>query len=321
MFHINFGICIRSALLFVLFFMVPTLSSAQTQNYCLVFDGSEIVCVNSLAECVSYSKTLTQYGAVDCISGTTQNTIYPSPTNLYPKNPQTDATLILPTQQSTAKGTLEGTLSMDMDPEYPEPNESTSIKLSSTLVDLNRSEIFWYANNNIIASGTGKKEIEVEAGKLGSTTILSVIVKTNDGLRLNKEITIRPSELTLIWEAESYTPPFYKGKALLSPESSVRIVALPVFVANGANIPKETLVYIWRLNGKIVLSGVGETTLEVKGPKPYGNLDISLETSSPSGSIIKTTNIGIGVSSPEIIFYEDRPLEGINYNKALTNEF
>ena len=52
------------------------------------------------------------------------------------------------------------------------------------------------------------------AGSLGKTQKVTVNGVENDGTSITQSISVMPASIDLIWQAHSYTPPFYKGKAL-----------------------------------------------------------------------------------------------------------
>ncbi len=53
--------------------------------------------------------------------------------------------------------------------------------------------------------------------------------------------------MVLLWQADdSYVPPFYKGKAMPSAESSIKVVALPE-IRNGSTIVSvQNMTYSWQ---------------------------------------------------------------------------
>ena len=124
-----------------------------------------------------------------------------------------------------------------------------------------------------------------------------------------------PTNTTLVWEAESYTPPFYKGKALYPTGGTVHVVAFP---PEGVGNP-ETLTYTWKFDGEVQgdLSGVGRQTFVWSGGLFSGSPLIVVEVSSAAG----THGVGatrIPETNPGILLYQDAPLVGILFNTAFT---
>ena len=71
-------------------------------------------------------------------------------------------------------------------------------------------------------------------------------------------MTIRPAEMALLWEAtDSYVPPFYKGKALPTADTFIKVVAMPeIKTANGI-VKHSNLVYSWEKDFTNVQSSSG----------------------------------------------------------------
>jgi len=315
MFYSNWGKVMPKALLFTLFFAAPFFLSAQTESYCLTVDGVSAGCGITQSECSAIVSAV--------LSDTTSNTSASCTIDINP--PQAIQDQFLPPQPpsifSAQQDSLADTVDISIINEYPNPGETVSVNISSNVASLDRSEISWYVNGSLTAKGLGETKFEFIAGRVGSEIELDIVIKTSDGFRIDRQVITRPAELTLVWEALSYTPPFYRGKALLSPESTIKVVAFPFFRSTSGELAAETLIYTWRVNKKIVLSGIGKNVLETKGPKPYGALEVSVEVSSQGGSITKTANLNLNVSSPEVVFYEEHPLEGVRYNTALFGAF
>jgi len=64
-------------------------------------------------------------------------------------------------------------------------------------------------------------------GSLGEKKTVTIKVVSRRGGYLEEKITFQPALVDLMWEANTYTPPFYKGKALTSSKSSITVTAIP----------------------------------------------------------------------------------------------
>lgn len=220
--------------------------------------------------------------------------------------------------------TSENDIYIKMVPENPGANQTVSINIESYLTDLNRAEIIWYKNDVIKQRGNGQKTFSFETRGLGSSDTITIQVKSIDIGTITKNITITPAEVGLIWEADSYTPPFYKGKALNSRQSKIKVVAVPNFVSsNGNSFDSKNLIYQWKKDWKILgkYSGYGKNTLVLDGNQILTDTIISVEVETTDGSIKSQKRITISNYDPEIIFYKEDPLLGVMYEKAITNRF
>jgi hypothetical protein len=162
-------------------------------------------------------------------------------------------------------------------------------------------------------------------GGVGSQSILEVVGKMSNGKTFSKKVTISPAKIDLLYEAESYVPPFYKGKAKLPFQGTLRIVALTSFFdSSGKKIPDNRLVFKWK-DGNQTLnnqSGYGKNVLLYKSddslPKP---IEITAEVSYPEGGLFASKKISVEPASPETVLYEESPEYGILSNKALFDTF
>lgn len=209
-------------------------------------------------------------------------------------------------------------------PEFPRANQIVSVSLESYLIDLSQADILWYKNNKLQERGVGETNYSFETGDLGDSDIITAQIVSLGLGTITKTITINPSEVDLIWESDSLAPPFYKGKALNSYQSVVRLVAIPNFVSSGGSVldPKN-LVYEWKQDWKVLGkdSGYGKNVLTLNNTELPKDRTIIVEVRTTDYKIKGRATIDLKNESPEIVFYEKDPVLGIVYDKALTNSF
>ena len=212
-------------------------------------------------------------------------------------------------------------ISFQVSPENPRPNQIVTINIDSFSIDLNRADsITWLVNNEVVSRGAGVKQIQFEVGKLGSRSIIDVVVRGTDIGTVTESITIAPTEVDLIWEADTYTPPFYKGKALPSSDAEITITAIPQFVtSNGNNLKSSDLVFTWKENGKVLGrdSGRGRDTIEITGPRIFNSTLIQVKVSSLGGTLHGKGFAQIFTVQPKIVFYKNDTILGMRYENAI----
>ena len=227
--------------------------------------------------------------------------------------------------QQTLDESVKNSISLEINPEYPEAFEDTTVKITSTLVDLMRANVSWYLNGKLKDGGLGKNLFMFRTGKIGEINTISAVITTVDGLEIKRQISINPTNFDIIWEADTYVPPFYKGKALAIARSAVKIVALPDFYSGGKQINPKDLVYVWRDNNKDApftdSSGYGKNVLSLSMSQILRDTNISVETSSRAKSIRSQQNIILAPQNTRLLFYESNPVEGIIYEKAISGTF
>ncbi|KKW19526.1 MAG: hypothetical protein UY63_C0011G0008 [Parcubacteria group bacterium GW2011_GWA2_51_10] len=213
-------------------------------------------------------------------------------------------------------------ITVTMRPEHPGPLARIELTAHSSSIDLSRSELRWHANGKLLVSGAGATTAEVVAGPLGSVT--SVSVSAQDGAaRAEGSAVLRPVELDLLWESDSYTPPFYRGRALPSAGSNIRLQAVARLKrAGGTLIPERDIVYTWRRNGSVVASasGKGKSSATLPAPSLFGADTISVSAASTDGVLEGSSSIRIPSLEPILFLYEDHPIFGVLYNRELSGQ-
>lgn len=215
-------------------------------------------------------------------------------------------------------------ISVNLTPENPGPFQDVTISLQSYVVDLNKTPINWFIDGKASPSGTGNKSLRITTGATGSTTSVVVEIVVNGTDTIKKNIVIQPAEIDLLWQAiDSYVPPFYKGKALPSSESRIRIVALPQVKIGGKNYKTNDFTYSWSRNYAVSLpdSGFAKNTFVYKNSYLNDSDTVSVVAEAVGSSASARSEITLKPGSPKILFYENNPLYGTRYQASLGNIF
>ncbi len=212
-------------------------------------------------------------------------------------------------------------ISVDILPEVPGPNQNVKITVSSYATNLNKATITWTKDGKTALSGTGKTSFSFTTGDVGTETQISIALILEENSRVDKIITIKPSQVDILWEAsESHVPPFYKGKALPIKESRIKVVALPV--EKDGSIQPFTKVYNWKKNFVVDQngSGYGKYAFTYRNSYMDQTDTVSLTTSSQTGSGT-AGDITLNYVNPLLLVYENSPVFGLRLNKLLNNGF
>ncbi|MFA6552322.1 MAG: hypothetical protein WCT19_02360 [Candidatus Paceibacterota bacterium] len=216
------------------------------------------------------------------------------------------------------------TLQVTIIPAHPGPGDQVSIQLEDYSTDLNKASISWFLGTKLSKSGTGQKTFSFTMGNAGSVSTVTILAKTAEGQTLQKIIPLRPAEVDLIWEAQSYTPPFYEGKALFPYQGVVKVVAIPHFTdQNGNELKATTVTYKWTKDGNTVssMSGYGKNTYYFIGGIPLRPVTIDVEATSEDQKFAAVKSITVSPIKPMVRFYENNPVAGILWGSALQNNF
>ncbi len=206
---------------------------------------------------------------------------------------------------------------VEFSPENPGANTKVNAQTQSYSFDINRASVSWTLNGKV--SGTGKS-FSFTTGNIGSLTSVGVSILSPAGQRFSKSFFFQAADVDLLWETSSYIPPQYQGKALPISGSKIKITAIPW----GMEIADSKLIYEWNLNNKNILdqSGTGKKTITITTSDLGNDKDvIKLKVSTPSADISAEKTISIKINEPKILFYEESPLEGPLYQKALNGSF
>jgi len=215
--------------------------------------------------------------------------------------------------------TQEDEIIVDMSPKNPQPYEDVTINLTSYATDLNKSIITWQMDSKIVLTGIGKTEYSFKAQGPNSKTNINIVVQpVNSTNTITKKILISPSEVELLWESvDGYTPPFYKGKTLLSRGGTVKAVAIPN--TNTIKLNNGNMSYTWKNNDDVVqdASGYNKDSFTFTNDLFDSENNITVTSSSVNGDYNAENTINIPSYDPEVIFYKKSPTEGVLYNRAL----
>ena len=214
-------------------------------------------------------------------------------------------------------------ISVSINPQNPASYENVTISLSSYAANLGTVNISWIVNGKSVLSGIGKSSFQVTAGASGTETRIIAKIFLPDG-EIDKNIIIRPAELVLLFEAtDSYLPPFYKGKALPTEGSEIKVVALPEIKIGGSLASPKTLTYEWKKDYENSSgdSGYGRSFLVYSNDYLDEASNISVVASTIDGKYSSGGNINIGSYQPQIAFYKKDGELGTLWEKALPNPY
>lgn len=222
---------------------------------------------------------------------------------------------------------LSGTdqsVSFKINPNFPRPRESATISVTSFIDNLDKSEIKWYVNNVLIKSGIGEKSFTFQMGDLGENKIIKTIINKGGGGTLTKVFNLNPTEVNLIYEVDTYTPPFYQGKAWFTKQSVVKVVALPRMLDSAKKlISPKNYVYTWKVDGDVIQdkSGFGKNIFTYQSPLISRDIVISVEVSPQYSNNTASANIALPYQNPLLLAYEKNPIYGTIFEHAIFGDY
>ena len=205
-------------------------------------------------------------------------------------------------------------------PNIPGPNESVRVSINSFSFNLNNYYVAWFRNGNQEAAGFGVRDFEFRTGNTGDITDITIVVDF-EGQVFRKELRFAPSQIDLLWEAtDSYTPPFYRGKALPLKQGSIKVTAIPeTLLIEPSDAPN--LIYYWDRNfqRQVNESGFGKQSFEFVTDVLGINERINVTSNDRRENSFASNDIDIPFNEyiPKILFYEINENDRLMTNKAL----
>jgi len=215
-------------------------------------------------------------------------------------------------------------IDVESNPRSPSFGDSFYVFITSSAINLKGLNTDWFINDKKVDSGLGKTDILVDSNFWGNNIEIRAETETPYGTVVSEK-TFNLIGIEIIWEAETYVPAFYKGKALFSYRSPINAVAL--INSNNSTVSftgNDSLNYKWSVNGKYDpgISGFGKNITQINTPliSPK-NITISVEISDINSNVLGKSGVSILENTPQIIFYEDDPLLGERLDLAISDSF
>lgn len=207
-------------------------------------------------------------------------------------------------------------------PTSPLPNTAVTVRAKSFTLDFNRASLSWNVNGAVLAQGIGVTEITFTLGDIGSVATVR-LTATEAGTPYTSELSIRATSVDILWQADTYTPPLYRGKALPSSGATIRFVAIPDIRVGGQRILSSNLIYTWKDGSRVLgnLSGIGRSSIELPAPRLTGQGNVSVAVETADKSVRALGFADVRSVYPRLVFYENDPLLGIRYEQAIGENF
>jgi hypothetical protein len=211
-------------------------------------------------------------------------------------------------------------LIISLEPAHPGPGDVVRLTVHSGSMDVTQDQVVWRVNGAVVRQAPGTSALEIPAGGLGAETVVEADALAPDGTVASAQTSVIPTEIDLLFSADSYVPPFYKGRALPSAGTNLHLEARARFIRpDQSAIPASDIMYTWRRNNRIMgsVSGQGKFSIVIPAPMMFGTDVISVEAASTDGTFSGVATTRIPSAEPALILYTNHPLFGIMFNQAL----
>ncbi|OGC88735.1 hypothetical protein A2419_03160 [Candidatus Adlerbacteria bacterium RIFOXYC1_FULL_48_26] len=206
-------------------------------------------------------------------------------------------------------------------PETPGPNQQVTIEVSGVGTFLGNAAITWQMDGKTVGGATGRT-FTFTTGGIGSPTNIRLTINSATQGIISHNFAFNPSVINLVWEADTYTPLLYKGKALYSAGSSLRVVAFPTVLIGKTLIASNKLSFQWSRNDTPdpSSSGLGKNVFSFYGDQLNTEENVVVDVYS-GGVKVGQGRITIPASKPTVIMYSVDPLRGTLLGTAFQTGF
>lgn len=197
-------------------------------------------------------------------------------------------------------------------PETPGPNSPVDIEIGGVGNFLGNATVTWKKDGATVLQGTGETRYRFTTNAIGKATTIDIAIQSPTQGTITKQFVFNPSAVNLVWEADTTVPQFYKGKALYSAGSPLRIVALPVVMVGNSHVAPNVLSYQWSVNDQILssASGIGRSSLSFVGDQLNNAEAVSVDVYYGATKVAHG-EVTVPASEPQLVLYERDALRGL----------
>lgn len=203
------------------------------------------------------------------------------------------------------------------------PARGETVRLSADIYsgNVNQYLFIWRVDGEVVAQDIGLNSLS--ATVTHSETEVSVDVYDGQALLASAVKTIFSGDIDLVWEATTYVPPLYRGRPLATAESAVRVLAIPHIERNGTALQTKDIVFSWRVGGsqQLFLKGKGQNFATINPPRFNSPFSIEVTAEAGDKTPLGFAQITIAPVAPRVLLYEEQPLVGTRFERALVGEY
>lgn len=199
--------------------------------------------------------------------------------------------------------------SVNVIPSYPEPYEDFRVELDLTGRRFDGASVSWLVDGVEQPLARNQRTVELTAGALGEPMEVRADLVLNDGSTDSFSLTVRPIQIDIVVEGLTTVPDFYQGRPLPSVSSDARATAV---IHTGAPLDRKNLSYRWEVDNEVTNQGTIRGLQSTQFEMPRGRETLLKVTVMDGSTQIGERTIKINPARPEILFYENNPLYGVN---------
>ncbi|MGM0629503.1 MAG: hypothetical protein ACQESA_03695 [Patescibacteria group bacterium] len=188
-----------------------------------------------------------------------------------------------------------------------------------TSLNKERSMFTWYVNGEVKQEGYGLDTFETEIEETGEEMIVEVYMKDDSGIEKSDTIIFTAGEVDIIWQTDTYTPAFYKGKPLSSraDRSEMDIIAIPNFTKNKQIEDPNQYIFTWKVDGSDYRSarGLNSITLDLSEISRRSGIEVRVQPLNRELEVVKSMSFPKS-GNPNVLMYAE-DFYGMDYSRAI----
>lgn len=209
---------------------------------------------------------------------------------------------------------------ISLTPSRPQPVTEVAVSLTPTSDTLEQSPIQWYRNNVLFAEGVGLISATTTSPRVGEEVIVRAMIDSNPPRVAS--FSLQSGTVSLQWSASTYTPPFYKGRALPTRTSSITAEALPELYRGTKKISAADLYFTWSVNGSVIQKASGKSRAQAQFVAPFeGILTIGVVVATKDGAVTAEAKETLSPVEVQMQLYRTHPLFGTLFQNPIPSEY
>lgn len=158
----------------------------------------------------------------------------------------------------------------------------------------------WWLDGRPVLQGLGQNYFAFTSNGAGFIHSLRVRARLASG-RILQAVRLMPVvDADVVWYADTYVPPGYRGKRLASPSSFITVAVVPT--VPGTLGPFR---YLWTIDDlPVTTAAVGRDTLTL--PAAGGDRYVQVRIVDLRGTVDFSKTVAIGTVSPQVVFHDVR---------------
>ncbi len=178
--------------------------------------------------------------------------------------------------------------------------QKATVKAFTSNINEAEVEFFWYLDDIFDQKQSGKAKTEYSFQARRENHVVRLAIMKDQKIIAENSILVSSYNVSLVWQADTYVPPDYKGKALPTRESKVTVSAIPEIL----KYSPQDLIYTWYIDGDPVARKIpGEDSFSFVITKNTNLIVVTVEVFNPSRSIVVRQSTSIPVVRPSVVTY------------------